>query len=249
MNISIVEKSTGNGLDASALKLIAIFGMTLDHVGIVFGGMLPLWAETALFALGGLTFPIMAYLLVEGYKHTSNLKKYAFRLFIFALISSLPFRWALRLPGLNVLFTLLLGLATLYLYDHMKNRPAFWAAFAGMSVFSVVMDWGLIGVPMVLLYRVLRGKRQRVVIPALLPIGLALVQFGVRCIMPSMSGIDDLPSVAYAVIGCGLTIPLLANYNQQRGKSLKYLFYVYYPAHLLVLALLRGLLFHDWAVS
>ena len=38
-----------------------------------------------------------------------------------------------------------------------------------------------------------------------------------------------------------LTIPILAQYNGQRGswKGMKWFFYVYYPAHLVVIGLIR----------
>ena len=66
-----------------------------------------------LFGFGGLTFPIMAFLLVEGYRHTSNVARYARRLLVFALVAQVPFGMFLS-PGLNVLFTLLVCLGLLY---------------------------------------------------------------------------------------------------------------------------------------
>lgn len=244
---SYLQQTKNGGISASALKLIGIFGMTMDHTGIVFGDYLPLWAKIALFALGGLTFPTMAFLLVEGYKHTSNFKRYALRLLLFAVISLIPFMWAMHSPALNVMFTLLLGLITLYLYDHMKNRTKFWIIFVLLTLVSVIMDWSLMGVPMVLMYYVLNGKWKRVIIPALLPIGFVVIELVVGLLFSS-SITQILPRVAFAIIGCSLTIPLLVSYNGKRGWSLKYLFYIYYPGHLLILAILRGLLCHDWAL-
>lgn len=130
---SYLQQTKNGCICASTLKFIAILGMTMDHTGIVFGDYLPFWAKIALFAFGGLTFPTMAFLLVEGYKHTSDCKRYALRILLFAVIAQIPFMWAMHSPGLNVMFTLLLGLITLYLYDHMKNRTKFW----------FVHDWAL----------------------------------------------------------------------------------------------------------
>lgn len=238
MDFSLLQTKNG-GISASTLKFIAIFGMTMDHTGIVFGDYLPFWAKIILFAFGGLTFPTMAFLLVEGYKHTSDLKRYALRLLLFAIISLIPFMWAMHSPGLNVMFTLLLGLITLYLYDHMKNRTAFWCVFVLLSLVSAVMDWSLMGVPMVLMYYVLKGKWRKIIIPALLPIGFILVKLVIGLLFFS-SIVDILPSVAFACIGCSFTVPLLAAYNGHRGRSLKYIFYMYYPGHLFILVLLRG---------
>ena len=72
----------------------------------------------------------MAFLLVEGYRRTSNVKRYAFRLGVFALVSQLPYGLFLADNG-NVLFTLLIGLGVLYADEHMRNRGAFWAIAAG----------------------------------------------------------------------------------------------------------------------
>lgn len=242
-----VQQGKNSGINASALKLIAIIGMTMDHTGIVFGDYLPLWAKIALYAFGGLTFPTMAFLLVEGYRHTSNFKRYALRLLIFAGVSLLPFMWAMHSPSLNVMFTLLLGLITLYLYDHMKNRVGFWLVFVLFIFISVIMDWSLMGVPMVLMYYTLDGKWKKLIIPVLLPIGFALTELVIGYFFfPSIG--QALPSVAFAFVGCSLTVPLLASYNGKRGRSIKYLFYIYYPGHLLILALLRGFLCQDWTL-
>lgn len=239
------------GINAFQLKLIAIFGMTLDHVGIAFGTYLSLPWKIALYALGGLTFPIMAFFLTEGYLHTSNIKRYILRLLGFAAISYLPFLWAVGMRGLNVLFTLTLGLIVLYLYDKMKNRVAFWLVFVGISIATAIMDWGLMGVPMVLLYRVLAGKRGRFVIPVLLPMAMMLASFIAVIFVPGVSASSQIPGLAFAFVGCSLTVPLLARYNGKREEGVKfpkYLFYIYYPAHLLALALIRGALFSDWAL-
>ena len=60
---------------AFALKVAAIVGMTCNHIANVFGSELPGGAMVALYSLGGLTFPIMAYLLCEGYRHTSSVRR------------------------------------------------------------------------------------------------------------------------------------------------------------------------------
>jgi len=63
-------------LEAYKLKWIAIIGMPLNHMVFALWEILPMWLKFPLFAAGGVTFPIMAYFVVEGYRHTSNLKRY-----------------------------------------------------------------------------------------------------------------------------------------------------------------------------
>ena len=119
------------GVSSFTLKVVAIVGMTFNHACYIFYPYLPAEALLLLFGFGGLTFPIMAFLLVEGYHHTSNIKRYAGRLLAFALVSQVPYGLFLA-HNLNVLFTLLIGLGILYLYDTMESRGGFWLAAAAL---------------------------------------------------------------------------------------------------------------------
>lgn len=150
---SVVGDGRG-GLSSFTLKAVAIVGMTANHAAYIFGGQLPFWASCLLIGLGGLTFPIMAFLLVEGYHRTSNVKRYALRLAAFALVSQIPYGLFLADNG-NVLFTLLIGLGVLYADEHVKNRSTFWVLAAGGALASLACDWGFIGVVMILLFKML----------------------------------------------------------------------------------------------
>ena len=79
------------GLDGEALKLIAIFAMTVDHIAYAFvdnGTLLAIFMH----AIGRITGPVMFYLAAEGYHHTRSVPRYILRLAVFALISFLPFQ-------------------------------------------------------------------------------------------------------------------------------------------------------------
>lgn len=239
---SLPQIKPDKGIDAFCLKIIAIVGMTLDHIGIAFGEYLPLWAESTLYAFGGLTFPIMAFLLCEGYRHTRSVKKYALRLLLFAIITQVPYMWAL-MNQLNVLFTLLLGLLAITCVERIKNPVLRTLVIAGFTAASVVCDWGLMGVPMVLMYYYIRKKSMKLILPVMVP----FLVMGVTSIEALFSGyLQALPQLLYVIVGCGLTVPLLGRYQGQRGRPAKYLFYIYYPLHIAVLGLARGLLFGDW---
>lgn len=103
------------------LKLIAIITMIIDHIGAAF------FPDMIIFrSIGRIAFPIFAYQLAIGYKHTSNLAAYARRLFIFACISYTPYIYFLG-DGLtpnplafNVMFLLLAGIGALLLFDASK---------------------------------------------------------------------------------------------------------------------------------
>lgn len=239
-----VQSNSRRGIDSFWLKIAAIIGMTLDHIGIIFGSSLTLPVKIAFYAPGGLTFPIMAFLLVEGYRHTSNVKRYALRLLLFAGLSQIPFHLAFKTSTLNVMFTLLTGLVTIWLHDHMKSRLGFKLCFVVLIYLSVFMDWTLVGVPMILCYHVIRDKWRRLIIPII----LAYLMFAVPPFALLFSGsygafMRQLPSIAFIVFGSTATIALLGMYNGQRGRSMKYFFYLYYPLHLLLLFGIKYLFF------
>ena len=236
----MIGQSAKCGISASTLKIIAIIGMTLDHIGSMYRSQLPFPAVCALYALGGLTFPIMAYLLGEGYRHTSNFKKYATRLLIFACLAELPFRLFLNSNRGNVLFTLFLGLLVLYVYEH-KSQELFIVAFIGGTIVSTFFDWGGMGVPMIVIYYVVKNRLSRVVLPYLLPAFTILAEAVVHTIQNH--NLAALPGILYVGVGCTLTIPLLLNYNGKKGKSMKYFFYIYYPLHILVLGIVGKIVF------
>ena len=103
-------------MSSFVLKIIAIISMFIDHVGyVVFGKF------SCFNYIGRIAFPIFAFQISEGYVHTKNLKKYFFRLFLFAIISQVPFMLFHSLISsdfsLNIFFTLLLGLACIFIYD------------------------------------------------------------------------------------------------------------------------------------
>jgi len=122
------------GNDAYKLKIIAIIGMAIQHSVIVLGDIVPVGFHFPMQLAGGLTFPIMAFLLVEGYRYTSNIKKYLLRLLGFGVIAQVPHMLAFGVMDmgfgfmfaqLNVMFTLLYGLLMVLLHDRMKTRWLF----------------------------------------------------------------------------------------------------------------------------
>ena len=232
--------------DACTLKIIAIIGMSLQHTSEAFGNSLTDWLHIPLQISGGLTFPILAFLLTEGYRHTSNLPRYMIRLLIFGIVSQLPFMWALSSNNVNIMFTLLAGLIALYLYDWLKKRWFFWIFFVFIVIGTVRFDWSGIGVIMVLLFHIGNMKNPKHIVFPIVIVGciLGLVYFmsfgSIIRNLPPGSEISVLPYIASMLFPVGIfaTIPLIKGYNGEKGRSIKYFFYVFYPLHLLILALI-----------
>ena len=79
-------------LNSNALKIVAIIAMTIDHLAwLIFPSYDTSFLPVLMHIIGRITCPIMCFFIAEGYYHTKNLKKYILRLFIFALISHVPY--------------------------------------------------------------------------------------------------------------------------------------------------------------
>ena len=172
------------GLSGSALKIIAIVTMLIDHIAatviiriLKFGGY-----NDGLYQLyrvmrniGRIAFPIFCFLLVEGFMHTRDREKYALRLGCFAAVSEIPFDLAfngkvLEVGYQNVFFTLLLGLLTMMAYDAVMNqsRWSVWkrtalstiAILAGMFAAEFLStDYGALGVLCIMVFYLFRRSR------------------------------------------------------------------------------------------
>ena len=257
-------------LDAYKLKWVAIVGMVLSHMVITWWEIIPMWLSFLLFTTGGLTFPIMAFFLVEGYKHTSNLKRYMLRLFILGLIA-MPFHiLALKIPlgymypWLNILFSMILSLIVLVLYDRIKIRALFWLMYVVLIVpiSFLFFEWHFIGITMVLLFHIIRNENVRRTIPPIFAgvcwfflaslsgmiVDINIIADIIRQLSPALfsgtistdqgliANADFMMVAPTFAIGCILAAFLLKNYNGEHGKGLKWLFYVIYPLHFAVLA-------------
>jgi len=238
--------------------------MVMNHIAIAWYPIFPLWALLPLYAAGGLTYVIMAFFVVEGYRHTSDLKKYFARLLIFGLIAQAFHPMVLGktaiLPGifLNILFTIMLSLLVLLMYDKIKTRILFWLFFLVACVASLFMDLLIVGILVPLLYYTIKKESTRRTVPGVVSgiiwglIG-ALSVFGIMSLMalkntPGMEQeaqymLDNLGiSVEFVLamptfaIGCFLGAFLIRNYNGDRGKPAKWLFYIAYPLHLAIIA-------------
>ena len=110
-------------INAFQLKCIAIVTMFIDHVGaILFPG------ELIFRYIGRISFPIFCFLLIEGFSHTRDIRKYMILLAIFALISEIPYDLAFRhtwfdIERQNVFFTLLIGIVMMYALERCATWP------------------------------------------------------------------------------------------------------------------------------
>ena len=212
-----------NGLNTFTLKCIAIASMLIDHIGAV---LFPQYEWMRI--VGRLAFPIFAYLLVEGFIYTKDVKKYLIRLGIFALISEIPFDLAffrsfLYLGHQNVFFTLFMGILMLYSMKKTPGRVQQVLVMISMLLISdwLCMDYGSWGLLMILAFYEYRDKKSLKLVLIILLNGL-------------MWGMGYLTQVF-----AGFAVIPIWFHNRQLGPKMKLFFYVVYPAHLLILFLIR----------
>ena len=228
-------------LSGSTLKIIALVTMLIDHVGAVVvqrtksmpGFDHDFWGSLygPLRSIGRLAFPIFCFLLVEGFIHTSNRKKYFSRMLMFALISEIPFNLAVtgdlfNLKYQNVFWELALGIVALVCLEKIEEvnsnyirqvilRLAVIGGFA-LGAELLKLDYGMYGiVSIVALYMFRQNKISQLLVGAF--------SFCWERVAP-------------------LAFLIVAFYNGKRGRKIKYAFYVFYPAHLLLLYIIARLI-------
>lgn len=244
------------GLSGCVLKMIAVITMLVDHTAATlverlmnqmpaFGPVTPenyaVWYhfDTVLRGIGRMAFPLYCFLLVEGFYHTRNRAKYALRLFVFALISEIPFDMALRQSLFdsshnNVFFTLLIGLISMWGIHVVQTyeREKEWIILRILFILVIVFygcivaellhtDYGAAGVIAILLMYLFYEKRE-------LGFGLMVLSLGF------LSDVSEF--------GALFMLPFIDAYNGTRGRQMKYFFYWFYPVHLLILGVICMLL-------
>jgi len=255
-------------LNAYQLKWIAIIGMFLSHVVASWWVIVSETLRFPFWAAGGFTFPIMGFFVAEGYRYTSNLKRYILRLLIVGLIA-MPFHILsltipigggnlMGYPFINIIFSIILSLLVLLLYDKIKVRALFWLLyiFVIVPISFMFFEWYFVGVTMVLMYHIIPNETARRIVPSLFGatcflllawftrISMAQLQAAIEAGFDIESFGDALvakPEFADIMmvfpIGIVLAGFLLKGYNGERGKNMKWLFYTFYPLHLAVLAI------------
>ena len=224
-------------LDGTTLKLIAMISMVFDHVGDMFFPDV-MWPRM----IGRLAMPIFSFFIAEGFSHTRDKKKYLCRLGIFALISEIPFDLAFEgkigFSHQNIMLSFFLAVVALMLYDWIQggtksevNHASIGKtilgviAVAAIAALSLLLraDYTIFAVIAVFLFYVLRQKHP-------------LVRTGVGVAFLALTR-----TVGYYCT-TGLSFIPLAMYNGKKGKGLKWLFYGFYPGHLLLLAAIKHIM-------
>ena len=232
----MMKKRTYHGED---LKLWAMWSMLLDHAGAVLIENTSLYQITgfrmlavACRLIGRISFPLICFLLIEGFCHTEDRRKYLMRMGCFALISEIPFDLAffgkLDLQRQNVFFTLFTGILLLYALEKaetLEHSPlirSFMMAAAILAGCAAAtagrFDYSYMGILLIAALYLFRKDRKK------------------QCIAGAVLSLYELTAA--------LAFILVGKYNGEKGDGRlpRNWFYIFYPLHLLVLSAIVFLL-------
>lgn len=260
------------------LKIFAVLSMFLDHVGHMLKSEIS-YAVAGVFAdpntqeifysisnaisyswgiIGRMASVLFFFFIANGYAHTKNLKKYILRLVIFGVIAQIPhtlFTEESLVPlsemQFNILFTLALGLFSIWCFEKLKMKSML-LAIISTTIICILADignleYGYRAILFIMFFYytkdLSKGKRALLGLLAVLFIHL---QFGYKLLSHGIVEPRFLPSaiatLSMYIIGNYLAVLLTLFYNEKQGKVttfLKYFFYAFYPAHLLILAIIQ----------
>lgn len=241
---------TGSGkmdLSVAALHILAMAFMLMDHL---WATLLP--AQEWLTCVGRIAFPIFAFMAVEGYFHTHNLKKYLLRMLIFAVISEVPFdlmyggTWFYPVHQ-NVIWTLMMGLVGIHLMETVRKKKS---TFVYILVSAIVVilggllgtlsmvDYYGMGVLTVFIFYFFRGRKWWCLLGQMLALYWVNVELLGGLMYPiRLFGMEfELCQQGLALLAL-LPIWLYRGRQGYHSKSFQYFCYAFYPIHMLVIVL------------
>lgn len=237
------------GLNTYQLKILALFFMFLDHLHVVF------FKENSfiwLRCLGRLSFPIFAFLLTEGFFYTKDFSKYLKRMFIFALISEIPFDLMtsgtfFNFYSQNIMFSFCIALIGMYLLEKLKkySKLTYIISSIYIVIFMFILatitftDYAGSGLLIIFLFYFTKKIKYKKIIQL---IGMFIIN--IFCFKSpyltfnlfSYSGKFPLQGMAL------FSLIFIFFYHGQLGPKSKYFFYLFYPLHMLLLYLLKLIL-------
>lgn len=228
------SEMTKTNLNTELLKIIACLAMLFDHVGGVFFPQYPIFRW-----IGRIAFPLFCYCLTVGMLYTHNIKKYLLRLFCFAVVSQPFYLLAFHLNefmqsifDLNIFFTLFICLLAVW---GLKEKK-WWLYVLCIAVIGLGdFDYSADGIILVTVFYLCRNK------PLL---GAALCVLNYIAVIFTGSAADPLSPVIFGhAVGFEIfslfALPLIYAKGSYKHFVSKWVFYVFYPAHLLVVGLIE----------
>lgn len=191
--------------------------MLISHINMIFS----LEIETFQF-IGCIAFPIIAFKIAEGYQYTSNANKYMYRLWIFAIISQIPYSFAFDTFQLNVLFTLAISL---FFMDRFAKKEYYWIPTLLFLLYFIDTQFSLYGILLPIAFYFARNNKI-----------LAIVFTGILIVVNAYW--TESLILLFGLIGVGIVL-FLPKDKLPTIKLSKYYFYWFYPIHLIILFIIK----------
>ena len=238
------------GLNRTQLKLIAICAMVCDHVAWGFVEFMSPLGQV-MHVIGRLTIPIMCFFVAEGFRKTSNVKGYVTRMATFAVATMIPFYLffgELYDYRQNIIFDYLLGLLLLVVLEHKKfkkwQKVILAAGLFGIS--ATIGGWVIMPMLYMLVFYYVKDFKRQAIWFCGLTVFLQVFLIGAILLNEiwHFSHYDWPWYDKLYLLGFMIPLILLKRYNGEKGKTVigRYFFFIFYPAHFLVLAGLKALL-------
>lgn len=234
-----------------SLHIMAMVFMLCDHL---WGTIVP--GADWLTCIGRLTFPIFAFMIVEGYFHTKNLRKYVKRLFIFAILSEIPFNLAMgsRLfypIHQNVLWSFLISIGLIHWNEKVKEKQLWKRVLVIIASICIGYIGGIItfvdfynaGILIVLAFYYFRGKKWWCYLGQFLCLWyINFEMLGGYSYEVNIFG--EIHFIARQGIAVLALIPIWLYKGRQgyHSKKMQFFYYAFYPMHLLILGIMKYLI-------
>lgn len=231
-----------------SLHIMAMIFMLCDHL---WGTIVP--GADWLTCIGRLTFPIFAFMIVEGYFHTKNLKKYVYRLLVFAIISEIPFNLAMGSRVIypihqNVLWSFLISIGLIYWNEKVKEKHFMQRIAVGVASVCVGYIVGLItfvdfyhaGILTVLVFYFFKDKKRWCYLGQILCLWYINFEM-LGGFSYEVSILGETHFIARQGIAVLALIPIWLYKGRQgyHSRALQYFYYAFYPLHLLILGVIK----------
>ena len=215
------------GLTNNQLKIIAMISMLLDHIGLQLFPNLQI-----LRIIGRLAFPIFAYMIAEGCFYTKNKARYLLLIFGLGSICQLVFYFFMGSLYQGILMTFSLSIISIYAIDYYLDKRN-WKSLSLMVFTILSVAFLSLTLPMIL--KNTDFEFDYTALGILLPIAIYYSKNKLQKILYTAFILLLLSNIYDNQIYSLLSLPLLLLYNGERGKyKLKYMFYIFYPAHLVI---------------
>lgn len=219
-------------MNATEIKKIAIVAMTIDHIAWILPN--DMLCSYFMHAIGRITAPIMWFFVAEGVYHTKDWEKYFLRMMMFAILSHFAYCYYEEIPVLmqtSVMWPLALSVLLINICKSDKLPTLFKILpIILLVICSIPSDWGVLALLMpAVLYKCRHSFKLQ---------AMAIIMSSLAAVFLTNA---PLPYRIIQLFGV-LSIPILANYNNERGEGSRWFFYIYYPLHLVVLGVYKMIL-------